>query len=137
MTQNPDRLGQDGTDTPFLGALRWFTPNTNTRKLQQFQYSGSLNMNDWFDVPNFNEWELPVTPEPVPETVGVTADDAAQSDDANIETEAVEPLSAGEVSVEDLRATPVVGQSTVEQMRQRQGGPATAADDEDKSRYNF
>ena len=49
MAQNPDVQGADEL-VPFLGMLRWIDHGVY-KTLQQFQYSGSLNANDWYDVP--------------------------------------------------------------------------------------
>ena len=52
MALNPDTQGNQATDelVPFLGMLRWLDYG-DFKTLQQFQYSGSLNANDWYDVP--------------------------------------------------------------------------------------
>ena len=49
MAKNPDVQGKDEL-VPFLGMLRWLDHGPD-KILQQFQYSGSMNANDWYDVP--------------------------------------------------------------------------------------
>ena len=49
MAQNPDVQGETEL-VPFLGMLRWLDHGVY-KTLQQFQYSGSMDANDWYDVP--------------------------------------------------------------------------------------
>ena len=50
MATNPDVQGVNEL-VPFLGMLRYIQYNESSRVLQQFQYSGSFDANDWYDVP--------------------------------------------------------------------------------------
>ena len=119
MATNPDVQGETEL-VPFLGMLRYVVtmavidgaPDVH-RQLQQFQYSGSMNANDWYDVPEVMADSLtdPAVSEVTPIKPGTVTPtdknfdplvtiDASELTPAQTETEMIEAAKNAPVKVD-------------------------------------
>ncbi len=96
MATNPDTQGADAL-VPFLGMLRYVDHGV-FKTLQQFSYCGSLNVNDWYDVPIVRAVDTAVSAHHESNVVETVDDVAQTASDVDSTAEIIEAGERADVS---------------------------------------